>query len=220
MKKAKTVTVMEERHTPWIRICHWINMISITLLILTGFYINTPLHFRLFSNMDFPRILHFAMAFVLCFGVLLRVYYAIATKDSKNIIFSFREDIKKLPSMLKYYLFLSDTHPYYGKYNPGQKMMYTGWFILILIQILTGFMLYNPNAFLGLGGLLGGMMVVRMIHLVITWLFVITVALHVYLDVSEGIPVLKSMFTGKIPADFDHGVHETEEPADEHNLSM
>jgi Ni/Fe-hydrogenase 1 B-type cytochrome subunit len=32
----------------------------------------------------------------------------------------------------------------------------------------------------------------------------------VYLDISEGVPVLKSMFTGKIPADFDHGTHEEE----------
>jgi len=30
----------------------------------------------------------------------------------------------------------------------------------------------------------------------------------VYLDISEGVPVLKSMFTGKIPADFHHGYHE------------
>jgi Ni/Fe-hydrogenase 1 B-type cytochrome subunit len=32
--------------------------------------------------------------------------------------------------------------------------------------------------------------------------------LHVYLDVAEGIPILKSMFTGKILADFHHGYHE------------
>jgi Ni/Fe-hydrogenase 1 B-type cytochrome subunit len=45
----------------------------------------------------------------------------------------------------------------------------------------------------------------------VTWLFVLSVLAHVYLDVSEGIPVLKSMFTGKLPADFDHGVHEEHE---------
>ena len=201
---------MEQRHSPWIRICHWINMISITTLVLTGFYINSPLEFRLFNNMDFPRMLHFIMAFVLCFGTLLRVYYAIATKDWKNIIYQPIKDTMKLPSMLKYYLFLSDSHPYYGKYNPGQKGMYTMWLALILVQIITGFMLYLPNSFVALGGALGGMMVVRLIHLVVTWLFVITVVLHVYLDVSEGVPVLKSMFTGKLPADFDHGVHEEE----------
>ena len=36
------------------------------------------------------------------------------------------------------------------------------------------------------------------------------VMIHVYLDVAEGIPVLMSIFTGKIPADFHHGYHEDE----------
>lgn len=204
------VKQMEERHSVWIRFCHWVNMISITLLILTGYYIHAPHTFRLFSNMDTPRTLHFAMAYVLCFGVLIRVYYAIVAKDAKNIIFSVKEDTPKFPSMIKYYLFMADSHPYYGKYNPGQKMMYTGWLVMVLIQIITGFILYKPNMFMALGGFLGGYMAVRIIHYVITWLFVLSVLAHVYLDISEGVPVLKSMFTGKIPADFDHGTHEEE----------
>jgi Ni/Fe-hydrogenase 1 B-type cytochrome subunit len=201
------IKAMETRHSAWIRICHWINMISITLLILTGFYIHAPLSFRLFSNMDTPRMLHFCMAYVLCAGVVLRLYYAFATGDWRNIIFDVKTDFKKLPSMIKYYTFLAKEHPYYGKYNPGQKAMYTGVFVMAIIQIITGFIMYMPNTFMGLGGLLGGLIAVRVIHYVINWILVLCIVAHVYLDISEGIPVLKSMFTGKIPADFDHGVH-------------
>lgn len=208
------VKQMEDRHSGWIRFCHWTNMIAITLLILTGYYIHAPHAFRLFSNMDTPRTLHFAMAYVLCFGVVLRVYYAIAAKDAKNIVFNIKEDTLKFPSMIKYYLFMADSHPYYGKYNPGQKMMYTGWLFMALIQIITGFILYKPNMFMALGGFLGGYLAVRLIHYIVTWLFVLSVLAHVYLDISEGIPVLKSMFTGKIPTDFDHGTHEEEVKAD------
>ena len=43
---------MEERHSIWIRIFHWANMIAITMLTLTGFYIHAPQTFRLFSSMD------------------------------------------------------------------------------------------------------------------------------------------------------------------------
>ncbi len=204
------VKQMEDRHSIWIRIFHWINMISITMLVLTGFYIHAPESFRLFSNMDNARFLHFAMAYVLCFGVVGRVYYAIVAHDAKNIVYSPIKDTKKLPSMLKYYMFMADTHPYYGKYNPGQKGMYTGWLFLALIQIITGFVLYKPNMFLALGGWLGGLIAIRVIHYVVNWLFVLSVLAHVYLDISEGIPVLKSMFTGKLDADFDHGVHEEE----------
>ncbi|NLV22568.1 MAG: Ni/Fe-hydrogenase, b-type cytochrome subunit [Syntrophomonadaceae bacterium] len=207
------VKEMEVRHSVWIRFFHWTNMIAITLLILTGYYIHSPHGFRLFSNMDTPRMIHFAMAYLLCFGVVGRVYYAIVAKDAKNIVFNVKEDTPKFPSMIKYYLFLADTHPYYGKYNPGQKMMYTGWLFMALIQVITGFILYKPDTFAWLGGALGGLIAIRVIHYIVTWLFVLSVLAHVYLDISEGIPVLKSMFTGKLPADFDHGIHEEEHGA-------
>lgn len=207
---------MEDRHSLWIRICHWVNMISITLLILTGFYIHTPLHFKLFSNMDNARMLHFVMAYVLCGGFAARVYYAIATKDYKNIIFDVTTDFKKLPSMIKYYTFLAKKHPYYGKYNPGQKGMYTGVLVMILVQIITGFIMYKPNMFMAWGGFLGGLVAVRIIHYAVNWIFVICILVHVYLDVAEGIPILKSMFTGKIPADFDHGEHGIFDEPDAH----
>jgi len=213
------VKKMEVRHSIWIRFFHWTNMIAITLLILTGFYINSPHTFKLFSNMDTSRMIHFVMAYLLCFGVLGRVYYAIVAKDAKNIVFNVKTDTPKFPSMIKYYLFMADTHPYYGKYNPGQKMMYTGWLFMALIQIITGFILYMPNTFMALGGLLGGLIAVRMIHLVTTWLFVLSILAHIYLDISEGIPVLKSMFTGKLPADFDHGTHEEEEVKTDESIS-
>jgi Ni/Fe-hydrogenase 1 B-type cytochrome subunit len=208
------VTLMEERHSVWIRIFHWINMVAIMLLIFTGFYIHAPQSFRLFGNMDGARMVHFAMAYVLCFGVVLRVYYAIAAKDAKNIVFNPKTDIPNLPSMMKYYLFMSDSHPYYGKYNPGQKAMYTGWLVMAIIQIITGFILYKPQVafWANLGDYLGGDIAIRMVHLIVTWLFVLTILAHVYLDISEGIPVLKSMFTGKIPKGF-HGEHSTDESA-------
>lgn len=198
---------MEPRHSIWIRIFHWSNMISITLLILTGFYIHAPLSFRLFSSMDSARMLHFAMAYLLVVGVVGRVYYAIVAKDAKNVVFNPIPDIKNLPSMLKYYLFLSDSHPDYGKYNPGQKMMYTGWLVLAILMIITGFILYKPALFMGLGGTLGGLAAVRIIHYIINWLFVLSVIVHIYLDLSEGIPVLLSMFTGKIPKGFHDKAH-------------
>jgi len=199
---------MEERHSIWIRVCHWANMIAITMLTLTGFYIHAPQTFRLFSSMDTARTIHFAMAYLLLVGVIARVYYAIAADDAKNIVYQPIEDTKKLPSMLKYYLFLADDHPYYGKYNPGQKGMYTAWLVMALLMGITGFILYKPHLFLGLSGWFGGFLTVRLIHYYTTWLFVVTVMVHVYLDVAEGIPILKSMFTGKIPADFHHGYHE------------
>lgn len=199
---------MEDRHSFWIRCFHWMNMVAITMLVFTGFYIHAPQSFKIFGSMSDARTIHFIMAYVLCVGVVGRVYYAIVAKDAKNIVYSPIADTKKLPSMMMYYLFLADDHPYYGKYNPGQKAMYTGWLFMALVMIFTGFILYKPLTFGFMAGWLGGFLAVRIIHYVCTWIFVLSVLMHVYLDVAEGIPVLKSMFSGKMPADFHHGYHE------------
>ncbi len=201
---------MELRHPLWLRLLHWSNMISITMLCLTGFYIHAPLTFRLFENMDNARTTHFAFAMVLFIGVVVRIYMALATGDWRNIVYDPIKDTKKFPSMIKYYLFLAKDHPYYGKYNPGQKGMYTAVFVLALFQVLSGFILYKPEFFTSWAYFFGGFLVVRLLHYIVTWIFVLMVLIHVYLDVAEGIPVLMSIFTGKIPADFHHGYHEHE----------
>lgn len=198
---------MELRHPLWLRLLHWSNMISIAMLCLTGFYIHAPESFRLFANMNTARTAHFAFAMVLVFGVVIRIYLAIVKKDWTNIVFHPIEDTKKLPSMIKYYLFLAKDHPYYGKYNPGQKGMYTAVYIMALFQVLTGFILYKPEFFTSWAYFFGGYLVVRILHYIVTWIFLLMVLVHVYLDVAEGIPVLKSIVTGKIPADFHHGYH-------------
>jgi Ni/Fe-hydrogenase 1 B-type cytochrome subunit len=199
---------MELRHPLWLRLLHWWNMVSILLLCLTGYSIHSPQTIHLFGSMSNARMIHFVMGYVLLIGLVMRIYFAMVTKDYKNIVYQPIKDTMKLPSMLKYYLFLAKSHPFYGKYNPGQKAMYTGWVFMALIQIITGFILYMPNTFMALGGLLGGLMTVRLIHYIVTWLFVLTILAHVYLDMSEGVPVLMSMVTGEMPADFDHGTHE------------
>lgn len=204
------VKQMEVRHSIWIRLFHWINMIAITMLILTGFYIHAPQVFKLFGSMNTARTIHFIMAYLLCFGVVGRVYYAIVADDAKNVVYEPINDTKKLPSMIKYYLFLADDHPFYGKYNPGQKGMYTGVLVMALLMIFTGFIMYKPMTFGFMTGWLGGYLVVRIIHYAITWILVLCILAHLYLDIAEGIPILKSMFTGTIPTDFHHGYHEEE----------
>ncbi len=205
------IKTMELRHPLWLRLLHWSNMISITLLVVSGFYIHAPQTFHwLFKTMDNARTLHFAMAYLLVFGMVMRVYFGIVTKDWHNVIYQPIKDTMKFPSMIKYYLFLAKDHPYYGKYNPGQKGMYTGILFLAICQFVTGFILYKPLYFTHAAGLLGGYVAIRVVHYIITWIFVLMVMVHVYLDVAEGIPILKSIFTGKIATDFHHGYHEDE----------
>ena len=195
------------RHSAINRFCHWVNAIAIFILIFSGFYINSPESFSIFKNMDNARGFHFAFAYLLIFGFVLRLVFGYINKEGKDLIFRPIRDTLWMPSLAKYYLFLSDTHPDYGKYNPGQRGMYTGLILFVFLQILTGFILLFPNSFVGLAGFFGGYIVVRLIHLYLTWIFVLCILVHVYLDLAEGLPGLKSMFTGKIPEDFHGSAH-------------
>lgn len=186
-------------HTAAARILHWINAVSIGMLTLTGFYIHWPLDFPVFTNMDSARKLHFVFMYILFFGILTRVYYSFTSGDYKDIMFV-PADIKGFPALTGYYLFLSRCLPDFGKYNPGQKLMYTAWALLIQVQVVSGFILYWPSWLGWLAAPFGGLMVMRQIHYLTTWVFVVTVALHVYLAFIGGFTVVKSIFTGYMPA--------------------
>ena len=135
---------MELRHPLWLRLLHWSNMISITMLVLSGFYIHAPQSWGwLFANMDNARMTHFSFAMILFVGVVVRLYMAFATGDWRNIVYQPIKDTLKFPSMIMYYLFLRKDHPYYGKYNPGQKGMYSAVFVLALFQVYSGFICTN-----------------------------------------------------------------------------
>lgn len=186
-------------HSAVVRMLHWLNAVSVVVLTLTGFYIHWPLQFGIFSDMDTARKLHFIFMYIVSFSILWRVYYSWLSGDYKDIMFR-AEDIRGFPALAKYYTFLSRKLPDFGKYNPGQKMTYTGWAFLMVFQAISGFILYWPTALGGTAALLGGLMVVRMVHYLVTWIFVATVGLHVYLSFLGGVTVLKSIFTGQIPA--------------------
>ena len=45
----------------------------------------------------------------------------------------------------------------------------------------------------------GGPVMIRQVHFIVTWVFIITVALHIYLSFLGGWAVIKSMITGYFP---------------------
>lgn len=185
-------------HTLPARILHWVNAASIGLLTTTGLYIRNPQHFPLFASMDIARKMHFIAMYVILYGILIRIYYSYISKDYRDLMVKCK-DFKGLPALAKYYLFLKKATPEYGKYNPGQKLLYNLWAVLVFFQACTGFTLYWPAALGGLARFWGGLVIVRQTHFMITWIFIVTVALHVYLSLLGGWSVTKSMITGYFP---------------------
>jgi Ni/Fe-hydrogenase b-type cytochrome subunit len=185
-------------HWP-IRAMHWIAALSLVVLVATGFYIGRPYFapapaetIDLFV-MGRMRFLHFAAAGLLVATGIVRAYWLFAGNRYERLPALFplsRRDFRNLLRVLrKYALMRWESGPHFLGHNPLQQLAYTGVYLVVLIQVLTGFALYglsNPDGFFyrvfGWESLfLGGVPVVRFIHHVLTWVILIFVPIHVYL---------------------------------------
>jgi len=187
-------------HPLFQRVSHWINLINFFVLIVTGFIIHAPFQG---APMNAVRNLHFFFAFLLVINGVVRFYYSFfgKHKDYKEFFLN-KSDLKTFIPQIKYYLFMGK-HPKTGKYNPLQKCAYILMPILAVCQIITGFILYGPVKFAAIADWVGGIAAVRGIHYVVTWLFILIIAAHLYLVFTEAFPQLRLMLFGKADEDED-----------------
>jgi len=180
-----------------IRFCHWVNVLSITVLFCTGLYISTPVlapNGEAWQNFLMGRVrqIHFFAGYILLFGFLLRVYWFYVGNNYARSGFPFiwrREWWADLAEQAMQYLRLDRGHVHLG-HNALAGLSYTifviclGWF-----QILTGLALYsesNPGGFWDkLVGwvipMFGGSFRLHMWHHTVAWSFVVFVILHLYI---------------------------------------
>ena len=85
--------------------------------------------------------------------------------------------------------------PQYLGHHPLQQLSYTGIYALALLQVVTGFYMYGLTdpagffygAFGWVGTLMGGAQIVRFVHHVATWAWLIFLPIHVYLAVRADV---------------------------------
>jgi Ni/Fe-hydrogenase 1 B-type cytochrome subunit len=184
----------EEHPVPAV-IMHWVHLISLAVLIFTGFYIHWPFFP---GAMGMMRNLHFVFMYVFILTAIVRVWWAFLGAGSAPLgSHERRGDYKffgpqaenkgTIGGTIRYYTFLQKDAPPVIKYNGLQKGTYVFWLFLIAAQAITGFALWTPTArfFLPMSYALGGITYVRMFHYLGMWLFIITVAIHIYLAVMH-----------------------------------
>lgn len=198
-----------EQHPLVFVFTHWINLICIFLLILSGFYIHFPF---VDGFMGVARGLHFFAMFTIIINLVFRVIAAFVVasanqpggrdkdKDIKNWLPQ-PENRHQLWPTVKYYLFIRKEHPISGKYNPLQKLAYLVTVPLTLLMAYTGFCLWGPTmdwGFFKSGmDLVGGAMNMRIIHYFMMWAFILFTAVHVYLATLYNFNPVKIMFAWK-----------------------
>jgi len=179
------------------RVDHWVRVITLIVLIFTGFYIHWPFLPGSaeggFAVMGWMRFAHFVSAYALVLGLIVRIYLAFkSTFDADWRDFGMGRIIHNIPDALLYYLFLKDTHKQYRRYNPLQALTYLFWAYLIVFMALTGLALYRgsvfgllqaPDSFQWVNTLLGGEPYTRVWHFLGMWVFLVTTAVHVYMAI-------------------------------------
>jgi Ni/Fe-hydrogenase 1 B-type cytochrome subunit len=197
---------------PWpYVVSHWVHLVSMFVLGFTGFYIHYPFFT---ADMRMMRQLHFIFMYVVLVALVWRVWFAFfgktaivkGTRDTVRDFHNFtpqEENKHQLIETVKYYLFLRKTHPISGKYNPLQKLAYLAMAALLIVQAYTGFALYgpvqnssmlNPLFLWSVNSGMVSLMLMRMIHFFVMWIFILITMIHVYLSVAEDVEAVPLMF--------------------------
>ena len=183
-----------------IRIWHWLHALSITTLIITGYFIANPLpsmsgeasdHFV----MGTLRLVHFSSAFVFAIGLLVRFYLALVGNH-------YARELIIVPVLhggfwrrvwheIKFYAFVTrKCRKNVGHNTLAQLFMWMINIVLALFMMCTGFALYSQGTGAGswADSLFGWVFVleassqsVRMWHLMGMWLMLLFIIVHVYM---------------------------------------
>lgn len=202
-----------------VRLWHWVNALSITVLAVTGYFIGSPLPTlpgEASANflMGYIRFAHFAAGYVFGVGLLGRLYWAFAGNHHARELFTLPVFSgaywREVLTMLKWYAFLIPRPNRYVGHNPlARAAMFFGFFLLSLFMTVTGFALYGEG--LGMGSwadrlfgwvfpLFGASQDVHTWHHLGLWGMVIFVMLHVYAAIREDImgrqSIVSTMISG------------------------
>lgn len=179
-----------------VRILHWVMVTAVTALLLTGLYLHQPpVWLRL--PMSLMREVHGVAAAALIVNMVLHVYYYARTGKHTEILL-LPGDWANVRSFLRYYLFVTAHHPNFGRYNPGQKVLFTSWGLVVIVAAVTGAALMFPDDTTRLQRMLGGLNAIRSAHFFVAAFFAASVPFHLYLVFTESPAKLQAIFTGYV----------------------
>jgi Ni/Fe-hydrogenase 1 B-type cytochrome subunit len=197
-----------------VRWSHWINVMSIVLLAVTGFFIGTPFSFGSSASdftMGWIRFVHFTAAYAFAVSVLSRLIWSVIGNKYAGWMEFFpiatAAGREKMTKMLRYYMFVDKEVPETVGHNPLATTAYFALFLLYILMILTGFSLYAEHAPAGIMHKSLGFMYslfsnqgMRLAHHCSMYLIFGFIINHVYsawlMDIKEHGSEISSMFSG------------------------
>jgi Ni/Fe-hydrogenase 1 B-type cytochrome subunit len=135
------------------------------------------------------RYVHYFFMWIVIVNLVWRLWYAFSSRRRDYREFAItKRDITTAPKVILYYIFVKKSKPHLGKYNVMQKGTYTIFVPLLILQAITGLMLWrlvfpivDTSLYELSAGVIGatGIYWVRTAHYVINWLFIILTTIHV-----------------------------------------
>jgi len=186
-------------YTRYERFWHWLQMVLILLLLVTGLEVHGL--FTLFGFELAVEIHNFVgLSWLIAFAFF--VFWVFTTGEWKQYI----PTTKKMFAVVRYYsygIFRGETHPVPkrkdAKHNPLQRLTYLSLAALLLpIQMASGFLYWSYNSWAdwGLGGLSLG--VLALVHMIGAFAIFSFIIVHVYMT-TTGHTIFahtKAMITG------------------------
>jgi Ni/Fe-hydrogenase 1 B-type cytochrome subunit len=197
-----------------VRWCHWVNVLSIVVLSLTGYFIGNPVSFGTSASdftMGWIRFVHFTAAYAFATSVLSRIVWSLIGNTyagwKEFLPFLTVKGREKMVKMLRYYMFVDKQVPETVGHNPLATTAYLALFVIYILMILTGFSLYAEHAPGGfMHKALGPMYALfsnqgmRLAHHASMWLIFGFIINHIYsawlMDIKEHGSEISSMFSG------------------------
>lgn len=200
-----------------VRLLHWLNFAATLVLVVTGFIIADPPALQSSREASAQywfgsvRFAHFVAAYVFLFIFLGRMYWGFAGNRFvrwRNFLPLTKRKWKEVLKVICLDVLMICKLPVESVgSNALAGIIYSSVFLLMLVQIVTGFALYSAMSrswFAGLFAwvipLFGNEAIVRHWHHLVSWLFIVFVMGHVYLsfyhDYLEGRGTISSMVGG------------------------
>ncbi len=203
-----------------VRLWHWVNAGAIFTLAVTGYLIGSPppsVGGEASASFLFGwiRYIHFAAAYILAVGLLLRIYWAFVGNHHARQIFLppvWRVSFwRELVHEVKWYAMIARQPLKYAGHNPLATLVMHIMFVWgIVFMVFTGFALYGEGT--GIGSwqhtlfsswvipLFGQSQDVHTWHHLGLWWIACFVIIHIYAAVREDImsrqSIISSMFSG------------------------
>jgi Ni/Fe-hydrogenase 1 B-type cytochrome subunit len=197
-----------------VRVTHWVIVLSIVILSVTGIFIGTPVSLAQNSPqfvMGWVRFIHFVTAYAFTVSVFARIYWMFKGNRYANwrefLPILTDEGHRNMMETFKFYIFINKKTPKTVGHNALAGAAYTGIFCLYLVMICTGFALYSEHAPGSLAHKLTGWLFaffsnrgLRLTHHMVMWFLIAFAIHHIYsawlMDTKERSGIISSIFTG------------------------